>query len=409
MRSGRWNGAAGLLLATAATTAILLLVALDQSGLRGPPGFGPAQSVAVGLLALLAGAGALLWLRASGSATRLALVAGGVALVIGGPAVALASAAAGERGVDLRHNHTVGLAKLRDSVLGPAGLGRTGVCRCAPDERSRIPLPGGFETSAAVYLPDGPGPFPGILLVHGNVWNGSDASTYRVMAEALSSGGYAVMMFDVVGFGRSDDPYSRGPEGMVYAFDRPAQARAALDALVARSDIDASDITILGHSAGSGPAIVVGTSDPRVDRIATMVSPPPPEALEPADEGAGRAAYFDERADDQYRYIYGHDVPGWFRREMKPDDSATYHASALRLKEAGHPPYLLILGERDEPGGHAEELRILGRMTPPADVLPVPRSDHYLNSAQSLGLVFFDRGVAEAFGAGMVEWLVATR
>lgn len=409
MRRGRWNGTAGLVLATGATLAILLVVAVDQSGLRGPPGFGPTQIGAVAALGLLAGGGALLWLRASGSATRLAFVAGGTALVVGGPAVALASAAARERGVDLRYNHTVGLAKIRDSVVRPAGFGGVGVCRCEPDDRLRIRLPGGFETAAAVYLPGGPGPYPGILLVHGNVWNGSDASTYRVMAEALSSGGYAVMLFDIVGFGRSDDPYGQGPEAVKEAFDRSAQARAALDVLVARPDIDTSDITILGHSAGSGPAIVVGTSDPRIDRIATMVSPPPPEALEPADGGAERAAYFSERAEDQYRYIYDHAAPDWLRPEMKPDDSATYHAGALRLEEPGHPPYLLILGERDEPAGHAEELRILGRMSAPADALPVPRADHYLNSAQSLGLVFFDRRVAEAFGAGMVEWLAATR
>jgi acetyl esterase/lipase len=217
------------------------------------------------------------------------------------------------------------------------------------------------------------------------------------------------MTFDVIGFGDSDDPYGRGPEGLATAFDRPAQVRAALDWLVARPTVDASDVTLLGHSAGTGPAIVIGTSDPRVDRIATMVSPPPRDERKAADGGAERAAYFAARADDQYRYIYGHDVPGWFRPEMKPDDSTTYHDGALRLEAPGHPPYLLILGERDEPGGHAEELRILGRMTAPADVLPVPRADHYLNSAQSLGLVFFDRDVAEAFGAGMVEWLTATR
>lgn len=409
MRSGRWNGAAGLALATAASLAILLLIALDQSGLSGSRGFGPTQIGAVAVLALLAGGGALLWLRSSGSVTRLALVAGGTALLIGAPAIALASAAAGERGVGLRYNHTVGPTKIRDSVVRPAGVGGVGVCRCAPDERLRIEMPGGFETSAAVYLPAGPGPFPGILLVHGNVWNGSSASTYRIMAEALSTGGYAVLLFDIVGFGGSDDPYGRGPESVDEAFDRPAQTRAALDVLLARPDIDPSDVTILGHSAGSGPAIVVGTSDPRIDRIATMVSPPPPEAIEPADGGAERSAYFSRRADEQYRYIYGHDAPDWLRPEMKPDDSETYHAGALRLEQPGHPPYLLILGERDEPAGHAEELRILGRMSAPADVLPVPRADHYLNSAQSLGLVFFDRRVAEAFGAGMVEWLAATR
>lgn len=418
-RRMRWGRPASLILVNGALAAALLLTAADRAGIVGSPGVGLAQA---GLtLALLAAGTACAWwyLHAGGSRGRLVALGLLPGLVVTVGAVSVAFAAESERGADFAYNRTVGPHVIGWRVLQPAGWRGMGVCRCAPDAEREIGLPGGFETVGSLYLPDRarPGsPAPGVLLVHGNVWNGRDASTYRLWAERLAEGGYAVLLFDMLGFGDSDDPYGRGPEGLTPARDAPGQVRAALTALLDDPSVDTADVSIMGHSGGVAPAVAVGLSDPRVDRIVAYVSPPPPGTVDPDDGGRSRGLYFTVRAAVQYSFIYGRETPQWVLQEGHPEPAADGAEAPLaeaadpveRLAESGHPPYLLILGERDEPGGHGFERERFRRAAEPKTLFVVPGADHYLNSAQSLGFVFYDRAVADTFASGLLGWLGAS-
>lgn len=418
-RGRRWIRLASLTVVSGAVAALALLTAADAAGIVGSPGFGLAQAGLTLALLAAAAAGAWWYLRAGGHGGRLAALGLLPGLVLTAGVVAVVIAAEDQRGTDFAYNRTVGPDVIDWRVLEQAGWRGVDLCRCAPDAERQIEMPGGFETVGSFYLPDGArrsDRAPGVLLVHGNVWNGRDASTYRLWAERLADGGYAVLLFDMLGFGDSDDPYGRGPEGLAHVRDRPGQVRAALSALLDHPAVDTTDVSIMGHSGGVAPAVAVGVSDPRVDRIVAYVSPPPPGTVDPDDGGRSRDLYFTVRAGVQYSFIYGRETPQWVLAERysesAEEESEAARAEASdpveRLAEPGHPPYLLILGERDEPEGHDFERERFRRAAEPKTLFVVPDADHYLNTAQSLGLVFYDRAVADTFASGLLGWLEAS-
>jgi len=71
----------------------------------------------------------------------------------------------------------------------------------------------------------------------------------------------------------------------------------------------------------------------------------------------------------------------------------------------GHLPILLILGERDEPSGHKSVLSKFDLVFGPKKFVQLDGSDHYLNTAQSLSLVFYDKGLAHQLTRAMVSWI----
>jgi acetyl esterase len=56
--------------------------------------------------------------------------------------------------------------------------------------------PDGQPLLATVYRPDGPGPFPAVLEVHGGAWTGGDRFNNTVIAESLAADGIVVASID---------------------------------------------------------------------------------------------------------------------------------------------------------------------------------------------------------------------
>ncbi len=100
----------------------------------------------------------------------------------------------------------------------------------------------GVLLSGRMNLPEDPGPFPGVVLVHGS---GSDAATdYFCNGDFLAAHGIATLTFDKRGTGRS---------GGAYTFDFDQLARdvvAAVDYLRSRPDVDGDRIGLSGYSQG---------------------------------------------------------------------------------------------------------------------------------------------------------------
>jgi acetyl esterase/lipase len=55
---------------------------------------------------------------------------------------------------------------------------------------------GGVDLMATLYRPDGPGPFPAVLEVHGGAWTGGDRFNNRSIAEDLAANGILVASID---------------------------------------------------------------------------------------------------------------------------------------------------------------------------------------------------------------------
>ena len=111
----------------------------------------------------------------------------------------------------------------------------------AEDPGGARPSPGGAR----------PSPGPAVLVCNGN---GGDRSMRAALAVALSRLGLAVLLFDYRGYG--GNPGSPTEDGLA------ADARAALDYLAGRPEVDPRRVVYLGESLGAAVALRLATERP---------------------------------------------------------------------------------------------------------------------------------------------------
>ena len=112
----------------------------------------------------------------------------------------------------------------------------------------RIPVED-FTLEAALHLPDGAGPFPAVVCCHPHPRWGGDMYSNVVMAvvRGALSRGIAALRFNFRGAGESGGTHGLG-------VSEQDDARAALDLLRGRDDVDASRLGLMGYSFGAGVA-----------------------------------------------------------------------------------------------------------------------------------------------------------
>jgi uncharacterized protein len=115
----------------------------------------------------------------------------------------------------------------------------------------------GVELAGTLTYPEGPGPFPAVVLVTGSGPENRDEEIFGhrpflVIADRLTREGFAVLRYDDRGYGKST-----GTFGTATTFDFAGDADAAVDFLKKRPGIDSSRVGILGHSEGGLVAEVV--------------------------------------------------------------------------------------------------------------------------------------------------------
>ena len=119
--------------------------------------------------------------------------------------------------------------------------------RDAPDrpaERGHA-IPGGPPLTADLYPPDGAGPHPGILFVHGGSWVAGSPLTHDTLAKRLAERGHHVVSVDYAL--APERPHPAGLDDCVRAADWLAGACAGLG-------IDGGRLAIMGDSAGGNLA-----------------------------------------------------------------------------------------------------------------------------------------------------------
>jgi len=109
----------------------------------------------------------------------------------------------------------------------------------------------GVKLSGSLSVPKGTGPFPAALLLAGSGPQDRDEAIAKhrpffVIADALTRKGIAVLRYDKRGIGEST-----GNADAATTMDLAADARAALDFLKSRKEVDASRIGLIGHSEGA--------------------------------------------------------------------------------------------------------------------------------------------------------------
>jgi len=124
--------------------------------------------------------------------------------------------------------------------------------------------------AATLTLPQGKGPFPGVLLITGSGPQDRDESLlghkpFLVLSDYLTRQGIGVLRADDRGTGKST-----GNFGAATTADFATDAEAGVAYLKTRSEIDAHKIGLVGHSEGGIIAPMVAARNPNVAFIVMM-------------------------------------------------------------------------------------------------------------------------------------------
>ena len=201
--------------------------------------------------------------------------------------------------------------------------------------------PGGHPLLLDLHVPDGPGPFPAAILVHGGGFDGGSRSTNMAPTfQPLADAGFAWFSID----------YRMAPEF------RFAQAREDVDAAIAwvkaharTYNVDPAKIVLAGESAGGFLVNYAGTHETPATRVAAVVDIYGPVDYEKI--ARQRQAY---PARFNMASISAHQKNGgsiWFLGAEGYDEAsfATLRAvSPLFAVHEGMPPFLAIHGTRDD-------------------------------------------------------------
>ena len=140
----------------------------------------------------------------------------------------------------------------------------------------------GYHVTANVYRPDGPGPFPGVLLPCGHSANGKAYESYQKAAALLARHGFVTLCFDPVGqgerrqlIGPKPGPIQRRSEhndlgvaplllgrslGAMMVWD----GMRCIDYLCGRPDVDPARIGCTGNSGGGNLTSYLMAFDDRI-------------------------------------------------------------------------------------------------------------------------------------------------
>lgn len=118
----------------------------------------------------------------------------------------------------------------------------------------------GFDLAGTLTVPEGEGPFPGVVLVSGSGQQNRDEELmghkpFAVIADYLSRHGIAVLRYDDRGVGKSG-----GDATNATTLDNSYDAEAAVDYLLKRPEV--SKVGVVGHSEGGAIAYILGARRP---------------------------------------------------------------------------------------------------------------------------------------------------
>jgi len=118
---------------------------------------------------------------------------------------------------------------------------------------------GDVRLSGVLVEPDGKGPFPAVVLVHGAGPGTHDEPAFVVHANAFLKQGFAVLAYDKRGSGNSTGDLLLSDYG-----DLAGDVSSAVAFLRARNEIARSKIGLLGRSEGAWVSTITASHDPSI-------------------------------------------------------------------------------------------------------------------------------------------------
>jgi pimeloyl-ACP methyl ester carboxylesterase len=320
----------------------------------------------------------------------------------------------------------------REDIASAAS--RTAAFSAPGDETVAIPSTG-FNLASTITKPaKASGPMPAVVLIGGSGSTDRDETVAGIpifgqLARDLVAAGYFVVRYDKRGIGQSG-----GRSESVTLSDYAEDARAVVEWLKKRNDIDKKRIALVGHSEGGLVALQVAARER--DDVAALVT-----IAAPSTNGSVIVLEQQKHVLDRMKMDYAErtskialqekinaavlgtgtwdDVPANVRRQAETPWFQSYLAfdPATVLKDTSQ-PLLVVQGELDTQVApyHADKLAELARgrkRKADVDVLKVPGINHLLVPAKtgevdeyaSLGS---DAQVSPALTSGIATWLTKT-
>ena len=209
---------------------------------------------------------------------------------------------------------------------------------CLPAQAEELALVLDRGIHATLELPQGPGPFPAVLMFHGLGSSRDEVGLiFADTARQMSRQGIASLRIDFRGFGKSD-----GDTGAHTIERQNEDAQIALRALSAQDGIDPARIGAMGFSFGAGAAIELAAARPGAIRSLVVWAPVGDYRADMLDSMGPRV--FDLAAQDG---IVGVDL-GWRTMALKADffDSLARHDLLAALARYSG-PFMTVNGSDD--------------------------------------------------------------
>jgi len=256
--------------------------------------------------------------------------------------------------------------------------------------------PGGVPLLLDLHMPDGNGPFPAAILVHGGGYDeGSKSTNVRPLFEPLANAGYAWFSID----------YQLAPKfKFVDTKEDVTAAIVWLKANAKKYNVDTSRIVLIGESAGGWLVNYAGTHETPATHVAAVV-----DFYGPVDYGAVAI----ERRDHPERFnmqsINRHAANGggvhFFGVDTLDDTGLKklWSVAPLAAVHKGMPPFLCIHGDKDDQVPYSQSLvfcEAIHKVGVPCDLITIEGGGH--------GMSGWKAPEMQHWKAEMIGWLNRT-
>lgn len=244
----------------------------------------------------------------------------------------------------------------------------------------------GVSLKLDAFVPDGPGPFPAVILVHGGGWSAGDKSGgpqkgyMAPMHEPLSAAGFAWFSIN----------YRLGPQ-----FHHPAQIEDVETAIrwvkkhAAEYHVDPQRLALSGESAGGHLAALAAVRADNATRVAAVVV---------------FYGNFDLVAELKRRGEMSPSFVALLGRETADEEmlKAMHDVSPINFVKPGLPPFLLVHGTADQSVSYERSVEMQAKLRAanvPCELITIKDGPHGMLPWPAL---------APDFKSRVVEWLQGT-
>lgn len=216
---------------------------------------------------------------------------------------------------------------------------------------------------ADVYAPKGPGPYPGVLVVHGGAWYIGTRTQLSAIAQLLAQHGFTAVAIE----------YRLAPKHKFPAQIEDCKAAVRwMRSEAERLKIDPARIGGFGYSAGAHLVCLLGATDP-ADGLEGEASTDAPSARLQVVACGGAPCEFRMLGEDESLLKF------WLGGTRRESPEQYRRASPAAFVTADDPPMFFFHGERDEIvplDSPVHMCRVLDKAGVESDLYVVPETGH---------------------------------